>query len=199
MHLDQKPFISLKRTTRPAAFPRPKTVLIYGELRSNRTQSQCQLLKLTAHLIDTGHNVETVSPTSNPFARRIMNFRTPHKFAKSSQFLNRCDHVIIFLDSITAPQYRSINVWAKAKEHFRILTFVQQLQKYGRHAIVIGNKKQRTIARVLPLGSVVQMSPSNETATAISEIVTGEKLISKDLTTTENTVLEHANFGDGDA
>jgi glycosyltransferase involved in cell wall biosynthesis len=198
MHLDQKPFTSLKNATRPAAFPRPKSVLIYGELSTRQSTSQSELLKLTAHLIDTGHCVETVSPTSSPFARRIMNFRTPHKFAKSSQFVTRYDYVVIFLDSLTAPQYRSTNPWAKTKEHFRMLTFVQQLQKSGRHAIVIGNKTQRTIARVLPFGSVIQMSPGPQTATAISEIITGEKLTYTDLAMTEHTILEHANFADGD-
>jgi glycosyltransferase involved in cell wall biosynthesis len=154
------------------------------------------MLKLTAHLIDTGHKVETVSPTSSPFARRVMNFRTPHKYARTSEFLIRYDHVIVFLDSLTAPRYRSTHLWGKTKEQLRAINFIQQLQKSGRHAIVVGNTAQRTMARTLPLGRITQLSHSNNTANEITNIITGENLVETDFKIAEHTVLEHANFGD---
>jgi glycosyltransferase involved in cell wall biosynthesis len=196
MHLDQKPFISLKDATQPAAFPRPQSVLIYGEFNPSQSEMRLEMLKLTAHLIDTGHKVETVSPSSTPFARRIMNFRTPHKYAKTSQFLIRYDHVIIFLASLTSPQYRSTHLWGKTKEQLRSINFAQQLQKSGRNAIIVGTLPQRILARGLPLGQVNQVSPSYQTANKISKIVTGETMIATDLKIAEHTVLEHANFGD---
>ena len=196
MHLNQKPFISLKDATRPAAFPRPKSVLIYGEPDPNESKIQLEILKLSAHLIDMGHKVETVSPTSSPYARRIMNFRTPHKYAKTSEFLNRYDHVIVFLDSLTSPRCRSSHIWGKIKEQLRSLNFVQQLQKSGRNAIVVGNLAQRTIARVLPLGTVVQITPNTDTLNQICKIITGEKIVETDTQTAEHTILEHASFGD---
>ena len=196
MQFDQKPFISLKDATRPSAFPRPKSILIYGESSANQSEMRLEMLKLTAHLIDTGHKVETVSPTSSPFARRVMNFRTPYKYAKTSEFLIRYDHVIVFLDSLTAPRYRSTHLWGKAKEQIRAINFVQQLQKSGRRAIVVGNKVQRTMVRVLPLGTVTQLSFGGKTANEITNIITGEDLVETDFKIAEHTVLEHANFGD---
>ena len=196
MHLDQKPFISLKDATRPAAFPRPKSVLIYGESHVNRSNLQMEILKLTAHLIDLGHKVETVSPTSSPYARRTMNFRTPHKYAKTSEFVNRYDHVVVFLDSLITPCYRSTHVWGKTKEHIRTLNFIQQLQKSGRQATVVGNRIQRAIARVLPLGVVNQMPPNDDIANQICKMITGENIVDTDPLFAEHTVLEHASFGD---
>jgi glycosyltransferase involved in cell wall biosynthesis len=196
MQLDQKPFISLKNAKRPNAFPRQQSVLIYGDFDTSKSAIHDELLKLTAHLIDTGHKVETVSPTSTPYARRIMNFRTPHKYAKTSQFLMRYDHVIVFLDSLTAPQYRSTHLWGKTKEQFRSINFAQQLQKSGRNTIVVGNRTQRTMARILPLGNVKQITPDNNTANQICELLTGEGIVKTNLTNTQHTILEHASFGD---
>ncbi|GEM_PF-3093606 len=199
MHLDQTAFKTLKNATRPTAFPRPKSVLLFGEMNAGNSIAQVEMLKLTAHLIETGHNVETVSPTSNPLARRIMNFRTPYKFAQSSQFLNRYDHVVVFLETLAAPQYRSTNRWAKTKEYGRMLKFVHQLQAAGRKSFAVGNKLERTIARALPLGLVQQISPNKNAAASIVKDITGESFTPIDLESAEYTVLEHATFRDRDS
>jgi len=177
---------------------RPRSILIYGQFRSSLGLEQVEMLKLGSALIDKGHVVETVSPSSSPLAKRVMNFRTPVKFAKSKAFLKRYDHVVIFAPLSATAHFRSSHIWGKTKEWFRAQQFLRALQNAGRQVHWI-----RTPARnaMLPFLSFAPTKSMNHPADPSGEIyahITGETLIATDLFSAQDTLIEHAHFSDAD-
>jgi glycosyltransferase involved in cell wall biosynthesis len=195
MQINQNAFKTSK-TTKQAQ--RPKSILIFGEINTSGTLAELEMLKLTASLIAAGHNIETVTPTANPMSRNIVNFRTPHKFNQTTQFLTRYDHVIIFLETLTSPKFRSTNAWAKAKERMRILKFVHQVQNAGRKVTLIGSKMQRLATFKLAQETTFLNCEYANAASQAFAMISGHKLRPLDLQAAQNTVIEHASFRNSD-
>ena len=195
MHFDRTAF----KTRRPTAqTSRPKSILIYGEINTDAALAQVEMMKLTAALVDAGHTVETAAPTANPMVRNIVNFRTPHKFKQSTAFMTRYDHCVVFLETIRTPKYRSKNLWGKTKERMRILKFARHLQDAGRDVTLIGTPLQCFGAAALARDHRATKFATTNGAAQAYQTILGAKIPLQDMTTTQNTVIEHANFRNSD-
>lgn len=195
MQLNQNAF-QTRETTQQAQ--RPKSVLIFGELSANGSLAQLEMLKLAASLVTAGHNVETAAPSANPMVRNIVNFRTPQKYKQSTRFLVRYDHVVIFLETVASPYFRSTNPWAKTKERFRMLKFIHSMQNAGRNITLVGTKLQQLTGFRLGQDQPYLHIDCPNAASGTYTQITGHKLRPLDLGMAQNTVIEHASFRNSD-
>lgn len=197
MHQDQRAFQLSLNTHRIRPETRAKTVLVFGEIQNTRGEIDPDMLLLTAGLLDAGLTLETASPSPNPMAQRIVNFRTPYKFDQSKQFLGRYDYVIVILKSIATPNYRSTTPWRKIKERVRMAQFLKELTMAGRETLLVGNRRDQIKTASIAGDGVKIIKPKNLVAQLVQHI-TNAPMRPMDINTAQAAVLDHANFHDND-